>query len=172
MSDTPESAQQPAGAAEQPNQLSIHTQYIKDLSFENPNAPVIFTQLKGNPKIDINVDVTAKRLQDRLAEIVLDFRVEAKSEDDQVAFMVELSYAGLVSVSNGTEADMAERYYLIEAPRLLFPFARSIMATITREGGFPPLLIAPINFQKLYQQRQQTAATDAVAEPENPETAP
>jgi len=146
---------QPTGeqAAAQEPRLSVLTQYIKDLSFENPSAPVIYAQLKGQPTITVNIDVRVGRLQERLAEVALRLRLEAKAETT-VAFICELEYAGLCALGGAPSAAEAERLYLVDAATLLFPFARAILANQIRDGGFAPLMLAPIDFQKLYQQRR------------------
>lgn len=150
----------PASGAGEAPRLTILTQYIKDLSFENPNAPVIFAQIKGQPQIQVNVDVAATRLQDKLAEVALRLKLEAKSED-KVAFILELEYAGLCALSTNLAQDEAERLYLVDGAQMLFPFARAILANQTRDGGFQPLLLAPLDFAQLYQQRKARAAQAA-----------
>lgn len=152
-------APQAAGASEAPR-LTILTQYVKDLSFENPNAPVIFAQIKGQPQIQVNVDVAASRLQDKLAEVSLRLKLEAKSED-KTAFILELEYAGLCALSGSPSQDEAERLYLVDGAQMLFPFARAILANQTRDGGFQPLLLAPLDFAQLYLQRKARAAAAA-----------
>lgn len=152
-------AAQAAGASEAPR-LTILTQYIKDLSFENPNAPVIFAQIKGQPQIQVNVDVAASRLQEKLAEVSIRLKLEAKSED-KVAFILELEYAGLCALGGSPSQEEAERLYLVDGAQMLFPFARAILANQTRDGGFQPLLLAPLDFAALYQQRKARAAAAA-----------
>ncbi len=165
MTDKASGAPAPAAAesGEQPR-LTILTQYVKDLSFENPNAPVIFAQLKGQPQIQVNVDVGANRLQEKLAEVTLRLKLEAKSED-KVAFILELEYAGLCQLGGTPDQEDTERRYLVEAAAMLFPFARSILANQTRDGGFAPLLLAPIDFGQLYLQKKARTAAAAAAAP-------
>jgi preprotein translocase subunit SecB len=154
---------QPAGEqANQEPRLSVLTQYIKDLSFENPSAPVIYAQLKGQPTITVNIDVRVGRLQERLAEVALRLRLEAKAEST-VAFICELEYAGLCALGGSPSTAEAERLYLVDAATLLFPFARAILANQIRDGGFAPLMLAPIDFQKLYQQRRAASEGAAVS---------
>lgn len=129
--------------------LTIHTQYIKDLSVENPNAPRVFMDMKEAPGVAVNLDVTASRLQENAFEVVLHANVKANVQD-KTAFMIELSYGGLVSVEAETTADQRETLLLIEAPRYLFPFARNVIGAATRDAGYPPLLINPVDFAKLY----------------------
>jgi len=142
----------PAGASEAPR-LTILTQYIKDLSFENPNAPLIYAQLKGQPQIQVNVDVSAARIQEKLAEVTLRLKLEAKAED-KVAFICELEYAGLCSLGGQPTQQESERLYLVDGAGMLFPFARAILANQTRDGGFAPLLLAPIDFAQLFLQKK------------------
>ena len=137
--------------------INVHAQYIKDLSFEAPNAPLIFSEMqKGQPDISIDVDVNARPLQEAedgkpgLFEIVLNIKSECKVSDKS-AFIAELVYGGVFEVA--VEQEHLHPILLIECPRLLFPFARNIIADVTRDGGFPPLMMAPIDFVNLYQQR-------------------
>lgn len=151
--------------AETPDQppLTIQMQYVKDLSFENPNAPETFAALsKTPPEIQVNIDVRPAHLSERLYEVVLTLRVTA-NVTQKPAFLVELDYAGLAAVGGSVpEADM-EPLLLAEVPRHLFPFARSVLATVTREGGFPPFLLTPINFQQFYLQHKKGSMAAAGA---------
>ncbi len=153
----------PQPGVQQPK-LIILTQYVKDLSFENPNSPVIFGQTQNQPKITISVDVRVNAIQDRLAEVILALRVEAKIGEKN-AFLIELDYAGIVNLQVEMDAEDTERCFLIEAPSMLFPFARAIIANLSRDGGFMPFLMTPIDFEQLFHQRK--AAGNAAA----PETA-
>jgi preprotein translocase subunit SecB len=149
----------PAGSAQsdapqagaQAPRLTILSQYIKDLSFENPRAPGSLEPGKSRPEIQVRVDARAQELASGRYEVTFQLHCEAKSGDDPV-FVVELTYAGLFSLSNVPQ-DSLQPVLLIECPRLLFPFAREIIATSVRNGGFPPLLLDPIDFVALYQQR-------------------
>ncbi len=141
-------------AAGQP-QVSILTQYTKDFSFENPNAPASL-QMTTAPRIEINVNVNAKRAGDDLYEVEL--KIEAKAmNDDTTAFVVDLLYGGLFGLRNLPE-EALEPFLVVEAPRILFPFARRIVADATRDGGFPPLLLEPIDFGSLYLAQQGQVA--------------
>jgi preprotein translocase subunit SecB len=139
------------GTASMP-QLLLNAQYIKDLSFENPRAPQSLVQQQAQPEVALDVDVKARNLGPDLYEVLLTISAEAKSEGTAV-FIVELTYAGVVTVKNATP-QMLSALLLIETPRLLFPFARSIVATATRDGGFPPLLVNPIDFAELLRRQQ------------------
>jgi preprotein translocase subunit SecB len=134
-------------------QVSILVQYAKDLSFENPNAPMSL-QASGQPKIEVNVAVNAKRAGDGVFEAELKITAKATTEDGGTAFVVELVYAGLFGLTNVPD-EALEPFLIIEAPRILFPFARRIIADATRDGGFPPLMLDPIDFGSLYMAQQQ-----------------
>lgn len=126
------------------------SQYTKDLSFENPNAPGIY-QAEQAPNINVQFDINAQQIADEIHEVTLKIEVRADSGSD-VAFLVELSYAGLFGLRNVPE-DAIQPFLLGEAPRLLFPFARRVVADAIRDGGFPPLLLDPIDFNGLYYQQ-------------------
>ena len=163
------------GAQDVRPQLGIQTQYVKDLSFENPTGANRSAEAERSPQITINVQVEARRQSETEFEVVLQITAHAQHEGKPV-FLVELSYAGLFTFI-GIPQDAMQPALLIECPRLLFPFARRIVADVTRDGGFPPLLLAPIDFMALYRNRQQQAAqaqaSDAVgAEARPPEAEP
>ncbi len=133
-------------------QAGLLSQYVKDLSFENPNSPAVY-QWQGQPQIDIQFNIASGQVADDAYEVVL--KVEAKATaDDKVAFQVELLYAGLFAIRN-VPADQLQPFLLAEAPRILFPFARRILADAVRDGGFPPLLLDPIDFGQLYMAQQE-----------------
>jgi preprotein translocase subunit SecB len=137
--------------------IVINAQYIKDLSFENPNAPGSLVQQQA-PQIELRVNVGARALTDSLYEVTLSVNGTAKHEDE-TAFIVELTYGAVVTL-NGVPEEHIQAVLLIEVPRLLFPFARAIVSDSVRDGGFPPLMLQPIDFVNLYQQQfaeQQTA---------------
>ncbi len=157
--DQPDSAEPQQGGA----RLVLNTQYIKDLSFENPNAPMVYAELQKGPDIDVNIDVQVRHLRDRHYEVVLTLRVKA-SVKDKVAFLVELDFAGLASVGQQVPKPEIEHLMLVEVPRFLFPFARAVIGNVTRDGGFPPLLINPIDFEELYRNRQRSAVSREQAE--------
>lgn len=134
-----------------PPSLNIVTQYIKDLSFESPGAPKSILNRKQAPAININVNVNANQLQDSDYDVVLTLTARAEVEKE-VLFNVELVYGGIFRIQNFAKEHMLPLLF-IECPRLLFPFARQVIADATRNGGFPPLMIDPIDFAKMYQQR-------------------
>jgi len=132
--------------------IGIISQYVKDLSFENPSSPSIY-QSQTAPRIDVQFNIGANQVGDDVHEVVL--KIDARSEaGEQVAFVVELAYAGLFALHN-IPADQVQPFLLGEAPRILFPFARRILADAVRDGGFPPLMLEPIDFNALYFQQIQ-----------------
>jgi preprotein translocase subunit SecB len=145
--------------------VGVLSQYVKDLSFENPNAPAIF-QTQMSPSIDVQFNIGSGQVGEDVYEVVLKIEVKAQQES-QVAFLVDLSYAGLFGLRN-VPAEAIEPFLLGEAPRLLFPFARRILADAVRDGGFPiPLLLEPIDFGGLYMARAEAQAQGAAAEAGN-----
>jgi preprotein translocase subunit SecB len=141
-----------AAAADNLQQLIVNAQYIKDLSFENPRAPQSLFQQAGPPEVEINVDVKARNLAPDNYEVVLTVNSTARSAGEPV-FIVELAYAAVVTVRNTPEA-MMPAMILVETPRIIFPFARAVIANATRDGGFPPLMINPIDFAELLRRQQ------------------
>jgi preprotein translocase subunit SecB len=139
-------------------QIGVLTQYVKDLSFENPHAPRSLAPSGTQPAINIQVNVDAAQVAETDFEVIL--RVEGKAEaQGMLLFNFELVFAGLFRVQN-VPADSLQPVVMIECPRLLFPFAREIIASATRNGGFAPLLLNPIDFVALYRQRLAGAAPD------------
>jgi preprotein translocase subunit SecB len=140
-------------------EVGILAQYVKDLSFENPNAPAVY-QWQGQPQMNIQLNVGVVGVGQDVFEVELKIDIEAKSEQG-VAYKVELLYAGLFALRNIPE-DQLQPFLLAEAPRLLFPFARKVIADATIDGGFPPFLLDPIDFAGRYLQmaaQQQAEAT-------------
>jgi preprotein translocase subunit SecB len=152
----------PKPAADQLPQFNLVTQYIKDFSFENPNAPHSLVATKEPPKISIQIHVGANPLSDTDIEVTLN--LEGKAEvGENVLFSFELVFAGVFRVQNVPKESL-NALVLIECPRLLFPFAREIIATTVRNGGFPPLLLDPVDFVGLYRQKMsQMQPTNAPA---------
>lgn len=157
MSEQPEDNAEVAAGADTAPQVGILAQYVKDLSFENPNAPQSLQNAAGaQPRIEVNVNVGVRRVADEAYEV--DLRIEAIARHEaQKAFQVELMYSGLFALKNVPE-EALEPFLLVEAPRMLFPFARRIIADCTRDGGFPPLLLDPIDFAALFVQQRQAQA--------------
>ena len=146
-------------APEKLPQLNVLAQYIKDLSFENPNAPRSLQQQKP-PSINIQINVNAKPLAE--SDVEVELKLEGRAEiDGNYMFSFDLSYAGVFRIQNVPQESM-HAIVMIECPRLLFPFAREVIATATRNGGFPPLMIDPVDFVALYRQKMgQQAAQPA-----------
>lgn len=137
------------------------TQYIKDLSVENPNSPASF-QWQDAPQIDLQFNIGANPVNDEISEVELKINATANCENGQL-YVIELVYAGLVGVRNMPE-DQMHMFLFAEAPRILFPFARRVVADATRDLGFQPLMVDPIDFNGLYLQRlQEKQAEDAAA---------
>ena len=151
--------------AQQGQQLIVNAQYIKDLSFESPRAPQTLLQPAGQPSVEVNVDVQARNLGPEMFEIVLTIKATASVASDTV-FLVELAYGTVVTIRNVPEA-MLPGLIVVETPRLMFPFARAIIADATRDGGFPPLMINPIDFGELLR-RQQAGAQGIPVPPSGP----
>lgn len=146
--------------------MNVLAQYIKDFSFENPNAPASL-QPNGQPKLDINVNVNANPVGEAQFEVTLLINAKA-ANDKNVLFNVEIAYGGVFQIS-GVPQEHLHPFVMIECPRMLFPFARQIVSDATRNGGFPPLLIDPIDFANLYRQNmaKQAAAQQPEGQPAN-----
>jgi preprotein translocase subunit SecB len=169
--ETPPKAAQPGE-----QQIMVNAQYTKDLSFEVPGAPMIFGLLgEETPDINVNVNVSANPLQEKTFEVILSIQAQCKIKE-QIGFILELEYAGVFTLNLPDEH--IQPVLLIECPRLLFPFARNILADASRDGGFPPLMLGPIDFASMFQNQLQetekTNAADEAAPAETPvgETAP
>jgi preprotein translocase subunit SecB len=158
MTDNPISATPPQGNGAAGHQLIVNAQYIKDLSFENPRAPHSLLQQKEAPEVQLNVDVKAQGLGQGAFEVLLTVAARATAGGETV-FVTELTYAAIVTIQN-TPQELVPVLLLVETPRLLFPFVRAVIANATSEGGFPPLLIHPIDFAELLR-RQQAAGVAA-----------
>ena len=128
-------------------QVQVHAQYLKDLSFENPKSLMLNPQ-GPQPNISVNVDTTAQNVAENTYEVSLHIEVKAV-QDEAPIFLIEITYAGILFIENVSD-EQKEAILLIEGPRLLFPFARNIIADLARDGGFPPLLINPVDFATLY----------------------
>ena len=135
--------------------IVIHAQYIKDLSFENPNTPESLRGAGGAPEMDVNIGMDARKIasqeEDNLYEVALNVRAEAKRQGESV-FIAELQYAMTVSLNNVPQ-DQHHPLLLIEIPRMAFPYARQILSDLTTQGGYPPLLLNPVDFHALYLDR-------------------
>ncbi|MCB1508583.1 MAG: protein-export chaperone SecB [Hyphomicrobiaceae bacterium] len=161
----------PAGEAGAPEGLapgaqirfSALAQFIRDLSVENPNAPESLKPKNQSPKIDLNINVSAKQMSPTDFDVTL--KVEAKAgEGKDLMFAIDLDYGGLFRIEN-VPANQMGPFVMIEAPRFLFPFAREIIAQASRQCGFPPLMIDPVDFMALYRQRLMQQQGEAGAAP-------
>jgi preprotein translocase subunit SecB len=155
--------EQPAGGADNLPQVGVIAQYVKDMSFENPNAPAVY-QWQGQPQMDVQFNIGSQLVGPDVHEVVLKVDITAKANEG-TAFQMELLYGGLFALKNISEEQL-QPFLLAEAPRILFPFARRIISEATIDAGFPPLLLDPIDFAGLYMQRaahQQAEATGGQA---------
>ncbi len=159
-----------AGAAAAPNQaqnasINILAQYVKDFSFESPGAPQSLKGREKAPSININVNVNANPLENKEYDVVLTLNAQATYDSD-ILFNAELVYGGIFRVDGFPQEHMLPVLF-IECPRLIFPFARQIIAEATRNGGFPPLMIDPIDFAQMFQKRmaEEQAKSGGTAAP-------
>ena len=136
--------------------MKIIRQYVKDLSFENPNAPDIFSESLETPELRVKLDLGSTLLQEDTHEVVVALQIEA-AKKERTIFIVELQYAAMVTLAKNLGEDETNRNLLIETPRHLFPFIRAAIANLTREGSFPPLLLNPIDFSQVFLERLRQA---------------
>nr|WP_314447245.1 protein-export chaperone SecB [uncultured Sphingomonas sp.] len=140
-------------AAEGP-QVAALAQYVKDLSVENPSAPQVY-QWNEQPQLDVQFNISVNKIADEVHEVVLKIDASARSASG-VQFVLDLSYAGIFGLRNLPEESLPA-FLLVEAPRLLFPFARQVVASATQDAGFPPLMLDPIDFAGIYMNQLQAA---------------
>jgi preprotein translocase subunit SecB len=150
-----------AGAPAAP--LRVLVQYLKDLSFENPGAPQIHMIRGEAPRAQLHLDVRARTVAPMQYEVSLVLNVTAQRDQEKV-YIVEIDYAGLFDVA-GIAEERITPALMIDAPRMLFPFAREILAKATRDGGYPPLLLNPIDFVAVFRDRLQREVQESVAAP-------
>jgi preprotein translocase subunit SecB len=139
-----------------PIQAKIVNQYIKDLSFENPNVHKLISGAGNQPSLQLEVNVSGQRVEGDLYETAIDFKATATNNLGTI-YVLETVYAGLLKIESIPDGAL-EPFLLISGPTMIFPFLRRLVADVTREGGFPPLLLDPIDFGGLYQQRQRQGA--------------
>ena len=146
--------EQPTIATDLP--VNIHAQYVRDLSFENPNAPETLRSGNGMPEMNISIGLDARKIKinghNNAYEVALNVRAEAKIQN-RTAFIAELQYGIALSIGENVSEDNHHPLLFIEIPRLAFPFARQIMSDLTSQGGYPPLLLNPVDFHALYLQK-------------------
>ncbi|WP_294394211.1 protein-export chaperone SecB [uncultured Sphingomonas sp.] len=143
-------------------QIGMIAQYVKDLSFENPNAPAVF-QSQVQPQIEVQFNISVNNNGEDVSEVAMKIEVRAVA-DSHTVFAIELVYAGLFGARN-VSMEQLHPFLYAEAPRLMFPFARRIISDMTRDGGFPPLLLDPVDFASMYMAQTQQAAQLAESEP-------
>ena len=159
--DTPINADPAAGPDGEPQAAAI-AQYIKDLSVESPNAPLVF-QWQGQPQVDVQFNINVDRVADEVHEVVLRINVAAKS-DQGTHFLVDLSYGGLFGLRNFPDEALGP-FMLVDAPTLIFPFARQVIAEAVQNAGFPALLLEPIDFGRAFVAQMEAAQVQAGAVP-------
>ena len=137
----------------------IQKMFIKDLSFENPNAPSVFLDQDNNPRVDINLHVKNQKLDDSNWEVSLSITASFKGKEEKTIFIIEIEHAGIFLVKNIPEEHMPA-ILAVECPTLLFPFTRQIMSQMAVDGGFMPFLMEPVNFMALFQNAQQKGEDD------------
>ena len=156
-----ESTSASAAQASAAPQIGIQSQYVKDLSFENPGAPGSLVAGANAPDIQVNVEVQARLLQNDSYEVALHITASGKNGQTTL-FMLDLTYAAVCRVI-GVPKESLQPVLLVECPRMLFPFARRVLSDATRDGGFPPLMLNPIDFTALYRQQQQSLSANSGA---------
>ena len=152
----------PADVVQGP-QISNIAQYVKDLSFESPNSPQSVIAGKDAPNGELSIQAKARRLSGDQYEVVMHFEIEG-AKGGETAFLVELQYAGVFAIS-GFSDDDHQKALMIECPRLLFPFARRVIADTVRDGGFPQLMLGAIDFVQLYRNYLEKNQAEAKAKP-------
>ena len=150
-------------------QAATLAQYVKDLSVESPNAPQVF-QWQSQPSLDVQFNINVNKVAEDVHEVLLNIEVAARS-DQGVHFLIDLSYGGLFGLRNIPEEALGP-FLLVEAPRLLFPFARQIVADCSQQVGFPPLLLDPIDFASAYMGQMEAGQQDGGEQPADQPAAP
>ena len=145
--------------------VKVISQYVKDLSFECPNAPQVFLNPSQKPNINLSIDLNATKIGDDLFEIILKITADA-SADKKRTFLCEITYGGAFQVKN-VENEMLEQILLIYCPNLIFPFIRRIIANLTTDSGFPSLMLDPIDFTDLYNRRKLASEATPINDTRN-----
>jgi preprotein translocase subunit SecB len=136
--------------------VALRGQYIKDASFENPRAPASLVSSGEAPKLEVAVNLGAQRLEETVFELAIHINVRAVQEKQSV-FLIDLAYGGVLEIKNAAE-DQLEPLLFVQGAMLLFPYARRVISDLTRDGGFPPLLLEPIDFSAMYAQQKNRSA--------------
>lgn len=150
---------------EQNASLIMRAQYVKDFSFENPTPLMMFEEdQEGDPQpnIAVNIEAKAQNLGERNFEVSIQIKVDA-TRKGKTMFLTELEYAGIVTVADSIDEEKVPHVVMVDAPFLLFPFARNIVSDATRDGGYPPLYLQPVDFASLYYQQQKGNGADTSA---------
>lgn len=142
--------------------MNLVGQYVRDLSFENPGAPGSIMAGGGNPAFNVSISVGVKKQADDLYAVELNLKAQAKREET-LLFNVELVYGGVFRLANIAENQISA-LLMVECPRLIFPFARQVLASVTQQGGFPPLMMEPVDFMAIYRQNLAALAAKQQAE--------
>lgn len=173
MSDNTENKNAPTGLEANPMPITIHTQYVRDISFENPNTPDSLRGGQDAPVMDVNISMDARNLEDQnsknLYEVILTLSAKADRAGKAV-FIAEVVYGAVVSIGEIVPEDQHHPILLIEIPRYIFPYARQVLSEITSLGGYPPVLLNPVDFQMLYVDRfkdELKASAEEVAAKQN-----
>ncbi|WP_300974060.1 protein-export chaperone SecB [Sphingomonas sp. LHG3406-1] len=149
-------------------QVAALAQYVKDLSVENPSSPQVY-QWNEQPQLDVQFNISVNKIADDVHEVVLKIDASARSASG-VQFVLDLSYAGIFGLRNLPE-EALPAFLLVEAPRLLFPFARQVVASSVQDAGFPPLMLDPIDFAGIYMsQIEQQAQAEGGEQPQSEPT--
>ncbi len=147
--------------------IKIIGQYIKDLSFEVPNAPKVFLSQQAKPDISISINIDAVKVsEENVFEVSLKINADASANNERL-FLCEVVYSGIFAIQNSVEEEMLEQILLIYCPNLLFPFLRKVIANNTMDGGFPPLMLDPIDFADLYAKRKKATASTPISDTKN-----
>lgn len=132
--------------------------YVKDISFENPLAPGIFMKQIDKPQMNVGVDVNLIKLNESAYEVALKVSARAEEQAGKPVFLVEVVYAGLFTINPELSAENHDKILLVDCAATIFPFARRLIADLVQEGGFPQLLLEPINFEAVYKSKRAKAA--------------
>ncbi|MDR1494444.1 MAG: protein-export chaperone SecB [Rickettsiales bacterium] len=135
-------------------EVTLNTQYVKDLSFENPRAPEVYTLKDVKPIMDVSIDINATKLQNKVFEVETVISVSAKY-DDKSLFVVELVYAGIFTIDKVSD-ELVQENLFIDCPTMIYPFARRILSDTVRDANFPPLMLDMIDFEELYNSKKNT----------------
>lgn len=136
--------------------LSLRTQYIKDISFESPRAPASLFTTREAPNVEVNVNLAAQRLEPAAVELAFQIAVRAVA-DKSTLFLIDMVYAGIFEIRNISEAALEEAVF-VRGAQLLFPYARRVIGDLSRDGGFPPILLEPMDFAAMYEEQKSKAA--------------